>query len=72
MDDDTSEPKDLVPEGSEPLDLAVYAHRILAVLRPLGPRECEAVLRAALELNHASLVRRQRADSADESGERDP
>jgi hypothetical protein len=38
----------------ERADLAVYAHRVLVALRPLDALDCDAVLRAALELNRAS------------------
>jgi hypothetical protein len=38
----------------ERADLAVYSHRVLVMLRPLDALDCDAVLRAALELNRAS------------------
>jgi len=38
----------------ERVDLAVYAHRVFVALRPLDALDCDAVLRAALELNRAS------------------
>jgi len=59
-------PGEIVPQGSERLDLAVYAYRVLAVLRSLGPIECDAVLHAVLELNRASQVSRPPTASTDE------
>ena len=45
------------PAGTpERADLAVYAHRVLAALRPLDAIECDAVLHAALELNRPSQI----------------
>lgn len=52
----TPDPHELVPQGRERIDLAVYAYRVLAVLRPLDPIECEAVLHATLELNRPSRI----------------
>jgi hypothetical protein len=43
-------------QGCERVDLAVYAYRVLAVLRALDPIQCDAVLRAALELNRAARI----------------
>lgn len=60
-------PPELVPQGHERMDLAVYAHRVLAVLRPLDPVECDAVLHAALELNRPSRVQSAPTPSTDES-----
>ncbi len=43
------------PAGTpERADLAVYSHRVLVILRPLDALDCDAVLRAALELNRPS------------------
>lgn len=67
MNEETNAGAEMVPQGTDRIDLAVYAHRVLAVLRPLGPIECEVVLRAALELNRASSIRPSPAVSADES-----
>ncbi len=45
------------PAGTpERADLAVYAHRVLVGLRPLDALECDAVLRAALELNRPAHI----------------
>ncbi len=41
---------------AEPADLAVYAHRVLAALRPLNALDSDAVLHAALELNRPSHI----------------
>jgi hypothetical protein len=38
------------------VDPAVHAYRVLAVLRALDPIQCDAVLRAALELNRAAGI----------------
>ena len=43
-------------DAPERADLAVYAHRVLAALRPLNALDCDAVLRAALELNRPSQI----------------
>ena len=44
-------------QGMHRADLAVYTHRVLALLRPLDTPECDAVLRAAEELNRAERIR---------------
>ena len=67
MNDAPNLPPELVPQGHERIDLAVYAYRVLAVLRPLDPVECDAVLHAALELNRASRIQSPPASSTDES-----
>jgi len=50
----------------ERADLAVYTHRVLAVLRPLDAPDCDGVLRAALELNRASHIGRSETALADQ------
>jgi len=51
MNDESNAPHEPALQESERLDLAVYVYRVLAVLRPLDPMRCDAVLRATLELN---------------------
>lgn len=67
MTDETNAPGELVAQGCERVDLAVYVHRILAVLRSLDPTQCDVVLHAALELNRAFRIRRSPAAPEDES-----
>ena len=58
MNGEAKDRLELSPQGRERIDLAVYAYRVLAVLRPLDPIECDAVLHAALELNRPARIDR--------------
>lgn len=66
MSDEQSAPREPALQGSERIDLAVYAYRVLAVLRSLNPIQCDAVLHAALELNRAISIRRPPDPRTDE------